>query len=230
MKPTIDYVQQRFERFNREIFGGKLPPVEIVLSNAKSFSGQCAFKTKRTLLGGLKFYDFKLKFSTRIDFDEDELDDIIVHEMIHYYIGYFQLKDTSSHGKIFRRFMDEINRKHGRHVAVTHHTSHAQALEAAEAVRRWHVVAVVSFGNGKRGIKVLPRVERSILSYYKAISDNRCGTTGVELYMTDHPYFNRFPSSSALRVYFPDMHKVADALVGARPMPCDGQRVEWENK
>lgn len=201
MKATIDYVKRKFDIFNGQMFGGKLPPIHIVLSNARTFSGQCSYRTRRTLLGKKENYDFKLKVSTRIDMDEDELDDIIIHEMIHYYIGYFQQKDSSSHGPLFRKMMEEINAKHGRHISVSHRLTRQQAVDAVEAVRRWHVVAVMSFDDGRMGIKVLPRVAQSILRYRNCVLRAK-GVVGVEMFMTDNPFFNRFPSSSALKVHF----------------------------
>ncbi len=108
MKATIPYIEQKFEEFNRQIFGGKLPRIPVQLSHAKTFLGQCVYKKRRKLLGRTELYDFQLRINARIDLPERELEDIIIHEMIHYYIGYHQLKDTSAHGRLFRQLMDDI--------------------------------------------------------------------------------------------------------------------------
>lgn len=224
MKPTTDYIRQRFDKYNQEIFGGKLPVPAIALSQAKTYSGQCSFKTRRTFLGKPEPYDFKLRFSVRVDYAEEEFDDILIHEMIHYYIGYFRLSDTSSHGPLFRRMMAEVNARHGRHLSVTHHTSQQQAQQAVEGVRRWHVVALVHFDDGRTGIKVLPRTAESIMKYHHGVL--RAGeVTGVDLYLTDHPYFNRFPVSSAFRVHFPNTPAYREALAGAERLTCNGQHL-----
>lgn len=40
---------------------------------------------------------------------EVKIDSVLVHEMIHQYIYQARLKDTSSHGRLFRNFMSRIN-------------------------------------------------------------------------------------------------------------------------
>ena len=101
MIATHEYVKDKFGEFNRLIFGGKLPLLPICMSNARTFLGACTFKRKRNWLGKTVLYDFKLKISTRFDLPEKELEDTIVHEMIHYYIAVNKLKDTSTNGHIF---------------------------------------------------------------------------------------------------------------------------------
>ena len=120
MKATIPYVEKKFEEFNQLIFDGKLPKLPIELSDAKSFLGLCVYKKRRTLLGKVVCYDFKLRINTRIDLDEAEVEDIIIHEMIHYYIGYNGIVDSSAHGRVFRQLMMEINERYGRHIRVSH--------------------------------------------------------------------------------------------------------------
>lgn len=71
MKATIPYIQQKFEEFNRQMFGGKLPMLPIQLSNAKTFLGQCVYKKRRKLFGRTELYDFRLRINTRIDLPEN---------------------------------------------------------------------------------------------------------------------------------------------------------------
>ena len=46
--------------------------------------------------------------------------------MIHYSIAYTGLKDTSSHGIVFRGMMDKINRTFGRHITISVRTRNLQ--------------------------------------------------------------------------------------------------------
>ena len=111
MKATVEYIEKKFEEFNRQMFAGKLPKLPIELSNAKTFLGQCAFKKRLTVFGKVKLYDFRMRISTRFDLTEREIEDTIIHEMIHYYIGVNNLKDTSAHGQLFRQMMNSINER-----------------------------------------------------------------------------------------------------------------------
>ena len=47
MKATIPYIEQKFEEFNQQMFAGQLPKLPIELSDAKTFLGVCAFKTRK---------------------------------------------------------------------------------------------------------------------------------------------------------------------------------------
>ena len=214
MTATIPYIEKKFEEFNRQMFGAGLPRIPIVLSNAKTFLGQCTYKRRRTLLGRVELYDFKLRINARIDLSEQELEDTIIHEMIHYYIAYHRLKDTSAHGPLFRRIMEDINTRYGRHLTVSHRSTPEQREQLQDKRRRRHVVAVVAFHDGRTGVKVLPRVRRSILYYYNNVLANR-EVKAIQLYMSDNIFWNRYPNSSALKVHFLEAEVVKKELDGA---------------
>ena len=114
MRPTIEYIQTRFNEYNDRFFDGALPPIPVKLSNAKTFLGKLCFKRKRKWLFG-DYYNtgFVLRINTRADLPEELVEDTILHEMIHYYIAFNQWSDTSTHGQLFRREMKRINEKGG---------------------------------------------------------------------------------------------------------------------
>ena len=196
------------------------------LSDAKTFLGQCVYRTRRKPNGSVEKYDFKLRINTRLDLPEREVEDIIIHEMIHYYIGFHQLKDTSAHGQIFRQIMNEINTKLGRNLSISHKSTKEQREKLVDQKPHYHVIAVVTFHNGKTGIKVLPRILQRILYYYNNVLANREVKT-VELYMSNNPYFNRFPNSSALKVHYLDIEIIRKNLEGADKMGCDGKSLSY---
>lgn len=224
MKATIPYVEKKFEEFNRLIFDGKLPKLPIELSDAKTFLGVCVYKKRRTLLGKVVCYDFKLRINTRIDLDEAEVEDIIIHEMIHYYIGYNRIVDTSAHGRVFRQLMTEINERYGRHIKVSHKPTLEQKEQLYGSKERWHMVALIVFKDGRTGIKVLPRIASKIVNYYNVVG-RESTIERIELYMTNDTYFNRYPNSSALRVHAIDRAEAERHLAGAERWVCDGTRI-----
>ena len=224
MKASVPYIEKKFEEFNRLIFDGKLPTIPVQLSNAKTFLGQCAYKKRRNFFGRTQLYDFRLRINARIDLPENELEDIIIHEMIHYYIGHNQLKDTSAHGTLFRQMMGDINNRFGRNITVSHRSTQEQSEQLQDKRGRYNVIAVVSFHDGRTGVKVLPRVLRSILYYYNNVSANR-EVRDVRLYMSNNVFFNRYPNSSALKVHFLEAEEIGRQLEGAEEMACDGKSV-----
>lgn len=199
------------------MFEGELPRIPIELSDAKTFLGKCVFKKHRNAFGKTVLSDFKLRFNTRIDLSERELEDIILHEMIHYYIGYNQLDDSSAHGPLYRQIMNNINSKYGRNITVSHKSSNEQKEQLQDKRIRFHVVAVVKFHDGRTGIKVLPRVVRSIRYYYNQVLLSP-EISSIDLYMSNNVFFNRYPNSSALKVHFIENETIVEQLKDAEKM------------
>ena len=214
MKPTIEYIQTRFESFNSLYFGGSLPPIPIKLSHAKGFLGKITFsRQNRGFFGGYKNTDFVLRINVRIDLPQEVIDDTILHEMIHYYIGFNQWKDTSTHGELFRREMARINAAGNRHITISHRLTPVEQHQAV--VHKGRVVALVTFEDGKKGVKVVPKQIRHILAWNR---DVRCHfpIRSIDWYYTADPFFAQYPSSVAYRIYLctpPDLSTAHRLLV-----------------
>lgn len=217
MQPTVPYLLDRFEHFNVLIFKGELPAVPIVLSRARTFLGKCEYKGRINALGQEEFFDFVIRISMAFDMSEDQLDDVLIHEMIHYCIAVNQLRDTSPHGKMFRQLMATINERFGRHITI----SNNQPVAKAPIQRKsWHVVAVVQMTDGKTGIKVLPRITNRITDYYNGVMSSPLSKS-VKFYMSNDPFFNRYPNSGALKIYHVDPDELATHLHGSHDVLCD---------
>lgn len=225
MIATIPYVEKKFEEFNQQMFAGKLPKIPIVLSDAKTFLGQCVWRKRVGDDGKDEYYDFKLRINTRIDLPEAEVEDTLIHEMIHYFIGLNKLEDTSSHGPMFIHLMNTINEKYGRNVTISFKGTKEQNEQMVDKKQHYHVVALVKFHNGKTGVKVLPRVLPSILKFFNEVSSAK-GVESVKLYMSNNIFFNRFPNSSALKVHYIDDDEVLNHLKGAEELICDGKTIK----
>lgn len=227
MIATIPYIESKFDEFNSLIFDGRLPRLPIRLSKARTFLGACTFKKRRTMFGKIVCYDFVLRISTCFDLTERELEDIIIHEMIHYHICINRLEDTSVHGRLFRQMMGDINKKYGRNISISHRSTAVRQDGAASGRICWHVVAVLSFHDGRTGIKVLPHISRGILKYCKGVSGVR-EVRSVDLYMSDDVFFSRFPRSSALRVHYLDAADITGHLADAKKIECRGEEIMWK--
>jgi len=211
MKADIAYVQEKFREFNRQMFRGKLPEPPIVITNAKTYLGVCTYRNKFSWYGKLEYYDFKLRISRRIDLPQEELDDTIIHEMIHYWIGLFSPADMRGHSPLFRKMMADINARYGRHIRVSHRLSAEQLEQTIDNRPKKHVVARVVLKDGRIGIKVIPCMERHIRRYRHGMMASG-KVSSIEFFETTDPFFNRFPSSSAFKVYFVDTDVIASHL------------------
>ena len=207
MKPDVPYIEAKFQEFNSLMFDNALPAVPVALSKASSYVGLCTFKTRRHLFGKVEYYDFRLRFSTRLDLPEAEVEDTIIHEMIHYYIRLNRIKDTSAHGKVFRQMMNELNSRFGRHITISHRTTKEQREAALDKRPRQRVVAIVSFKDGREGLKLLPCKQDKVAAYRRALM--RSGQVAdISFSVESDPWFNRFPTSSAFNVIFAPMEEV----------------------
>jgi len=127
MFPTIPYIQSCFDKYNVRFFGNTLLPIPIKLSNARTFLGKVTFTRRRSwLFGPVRNENFVLRINTRLDLPEELVQDTILHEMIHYYIALNHLRDTSTHGRLFRQLMKRINAEGNRHISISYRLSQEQ--------------------------------------------------------------------------------------------------------
>ena len=103
---TIERLRSIFAALNDTFFSSTLPEPRFLLTRSRTILGQ--FRCTHTLFPkGTK--DHTIKVSTYYEMSEEQLRDIVAHEMIHYHIALNGLKDTSPHGRIFRREMARLN-------------------------------------------------------------------------------------------------------------------------
>ena len=200
MTATLPFVKETFDRFNALCFEGMLPTVPTVLTKAGTFLGRMEYKSRRDFFGLItSHYDLRMKISTGFDLPQEELEDVVIHEMIHYYIAYRNISDTSAHGEKFRRIMEAINRKYGRHITVRHRGRPEQNLvRGGDGRVKNHCLCVSTFPDGKMGVTVcasakVPELHRLLPRYYRIVK--------MEWYESSDPFFSRFPRSRTPKIY-----------------------------
>lgn len=212
MRATESFVKERFDRFNGLIFEGKLPDIPLVITNAASYLGMFCYKTRKPVFGKRRHYDLLIRISARLDLPESEIEDTVIHEMIHCWILLNGIRDTARHGKVFRSMMSDINSKYGRHITVSHRATKEQREAALDKRPRRRVVAILRFKDGREGVKCLPCMEARVKAYDRAF--RRTGKIAeIEYYTVSDPWFNRFPTSSAFNVIFTDINEVRRHII-----------------
>lgn len=227
MRATKKYVEQRFDHFNELMFGGRLPRVPIELSDAATFMGKCIYLKQVHKDGRTTYSEFRLSFNTRVDLSERVLEDIIIHEMIHYSILYNGFNDSSSHGDIFKAITASINKTYGRNVTLKHKATAEEHIELRGSQARWVVIAVARMRSGKVAIKVLPRQAHTILDYNKhmsAVGDVR----ELSYYLHNDPFFGLYPKSGSYKLYSVEEEELRTHLKGAHKLRLEGNRVIQE--
>ena len=197
---TIDWMEEWFKRFDQEYFGGKLPLPELALTRAKTRLGQLAFK-RASRWGRTKLYDFKLSMSTYYDMTEQQAKSVLLHEMIHYIIGYTGLKDTSPHGVVFRGMMDNLNRKYGWDIRVMTSTKGWKVSEQVAEKKKAkgpqnYLMLAIELKDGKFYLsRVNPGFARRIEKQLPMVRELR----SHRWYTTQESYFEDYPQVRSLR-------------------------------
>lgn len=197
---TIEWMEEWFQRFDQDYFGGKLPMPELGLTRAKTRLGQMSFK-RATRWGRTKLYDFKLSMTTYYDMTEKQAKSVLLHEMIHYIIGYTGLKDTSSHGIVFRGMMDNLNRKYGWDIRVMTSTKGWKVSEQVVAKKKekgpqTFLMLAIEMQDGKYYLsRVNPNFARRLESQLDKLSE----VNSHQWYTTQEPYFEDYPQVRSLR-------------------------------
>ena len=197
---TVEWMEEWFRRFDHDYFGGKLPVPELGLTRAKTRLGQLAYK-RATRWGRTKLYDFKLSMRTYYEMTDRQAKSVLLHEMIHYIIGFTGLKDTAPHGIVFRGMMDNLNRKYGWDIRVMTSTKGWKVSEWAEERQKAkgpqiYLMLAIEMQDGKHYLsRVNPSFARRIESKLALVRELR----SHRWYTTHEPYFEDYPQVRSLR-------------------------------
>lgn len=203
MKPDLKFMETGFARFRDTMFHCPLPAPRFELTRATTFRGK--FVCHR--IGG-KVSNPVIRLSLNFDLPQKEWEDVLIHEMIHYYIALTGIRETS-HGPTFRKIMNKINSEFGRNlvISVRHHRTTQEKASSADiqttgqnydqTIRR-HYVCVALLNDGKMG---LFRSARSRLFQVWDIMKKYPQVTQWRWIFTIDPMFNRIPKSLKGNVY-----------------------------
>ncbi len=210
-------MEEWFRRFDHDYFGGKLPVPELGLTRAKTRLGQLAYK-RATRWGRTKLYDFKLSMSTYYDMTDRQAKSVLLHEMIHYIIGFTGLKDTAPHGIVFMGMMDNLNRKYGWDIRVMTSTKGWKVSERVEERQKakgpqTYLMLAIEMQDGKHYLsRVNPSFARRIESKLALVRELR----SHRWYTTQEPYFEDYPQVRSLRgrrISKSDFEKLRNVLI-----------------
>ena len=211
MTPTIEYLEERFDTFNVMCFDGALPRIPIKLSRARGFVGRLQYRTvhdwRRRIVGR---DGFVIRISTRFDLPEAEIEDTLIHEMIHYWIAWKGIKDTSTHGRAFRAKMKEINELYGRHLTISHKST-PEELDRDTRIREHHI-CVSQLADGRTALTVC--AEAAIPKIKRAFRWSPTVRSTAWYHSTD-PWFNRFPHCRTPKLFPVDPAELAKHLISA---------------
>lgn len=213
MSVSTDILRTWFEEFNRDYFNSSLPEPKITTGKSRTQLGTMGYKWK-SVMGFKKYYDYTIRISNYYDVSEIQFKNVLLHEMIHYYIVFMKINDTSSHGIIFRRIMNRINSQ-GWNISVRTDTRAWKVADDKNTVHEKFVVLAVVTNTGKHILSVVsPGYVHRLGSILRISHDVK----SYAFYTSCDKYFSSFPKvrSPRGRVVSPSLFM--EKTEGAVPM------------
>ena len=207
---TVSDIQGIFNKYNSLCFDGKLPLPRIRIGHAKGYLGQLRYKVKKDKSGKATYSDFSLNFTQRYEMDQEKLEDVVIHEMIHYYIHNNNIQDTSAHGVVFRKMMDDINIRFKRNITISDRSGLPVSDESQQI--KMHLVCVATLKSGDTGVAVCARTRA--FEIYDELP-RRYDILKFSWYFTSDQYFNRFKRTNTAKLYRADKEEVSQHLATA---------------
>lgn len=187
MTPTVELLRVWFADFNARYFGGALPMPLLKVSNARTALGQfCCRKVRGGLLGLRSADEYCISVSRYYDISERELQNILLHEMIHFSISRGKVRDTSPHGVLFHREMDRLNAL-GWHITVSTNIKGWAVSGGKRRSLRCVVVAATDKGC------YMAAVQRPYVREVDGVLARVGGFERRQWYCTNDDYFQSFP-------------------------------------
>lgn len=136
MVANIQNMQLAFNECNEKYFEGKLPFPQFELLHSFRTCGyfDCDYEQgwfSRTL------YNFRISMTDYYDFTPRQFEDILVHEMIHYYLAYFGIDKSLGHGREFKKMAKRLNQTYGLNITKTLDISQYKKRKGTPTISYW---------------------------------------------------------------------------------------------
>jgi hypothetical protein len=196
MELTVAYLEEQFALFNQQYFNNELPQPRLVVSNSRTQLGRFCLQRIGSWPFGLRKRDsYTIRVSAYYDVEEKDYQNILLHEMIHYYIAYKHIHDTSSHGAEFERIMNWLNKEHGWNITKMAQTKGWTVAARNKKTRSRHVLALQA-RDGKCYMSVVhPKYIQYVENQLKRIPE----ITQHEWFVSSSDTFANYSQTRSLR-------------------------------
>ncbi len=188
------WLHASFDTFNRLYFNNALPCPRLSLSQSRTRLGSMSCKHKLTWKG-YRSYHFAIHVSTYYDQTERQYQNVLLHEMIHYYIAYKGIVDTSPHGKVFRQMMKNLNEKYGWKISVSSRMSETKSVCVQSSATPRLILLLEVQGRGHFVSVVNPKYASVMEHELQRLSEVKQHAW----YQSTDAYFDGFPVVRSLR-------------------------------
>jgi predicted SprT family Zn-dependent metalloprotease len=114
MEVTEEQIRYMFRNYNEKYFDNILPMPDIEITSSFKYFGLFTSEIENdTTVNPL------IQISGQYDYKPAQIRDILIHEMIHYYLTYNGVEIDELHGKEFHRLAKMFNKQYGMHITAT---------------------------------------------------------------------------------------------------------------
>lgn len=221
MQIDIQWLRNNFRQFNKQYFDGALPNPRFHIGRSKTRLGSLSYK--RGLLwnriphsfGRGASNAFTLSLSNYYDQTEYQFKNVLLHEMIHLSIAASGLKDTSSHGVIFRGMMARLNREGWSISITTPMRGTPKAYTGSDNIIKNYLVLAIEMKDGKNFLSsVNPKFAKTINQRLKRVRE----VSHYAWYTTNDKWFEDMPKVRSLRGRIVDMETYNKKIAVMKPV------------
>ena len=124
-----------FDTCNMKYFEGKLLFPQFDLLHSFKTCGFFHCNTGGWLDNSI--YDPVISMTDYYDFTERQFEDIMCHEMIHYYLAYFGIDRNCRHGREFKKMAEKLNKAFGLCITVKLDISQYKRRPGTPSISYW---------------------------------------------------------------------------------------------
>ncbi|MBR4897546.1 MAG: SprT-like domain-containing protein [Prevotella sp.] len=136
MVANHDNMLLTFDTCNMEYFEGKLLFPQFGLLHSYRTCGYFHCDYEQGWFSR-ELYNFKISITDYYDFTPKQFRDIMVHEMIHYYLAYFGLDKSCSHGREFKKMAKRLNQSYNLNVTKNLDISQYKRRKGTPTISYW---------------------------------------------------------------------------------------------
>lgn len=188
------WLHASFDTFNRLYFDNALPRPRLSLSQSRTRLGSMSCKHKLTWKG-YRPCRYAIHVSTYYNQTERQYQNVLLHEMIHYYIAYKGIADTSPHGKVFRQMMKNLNEKYGWEISVSSRMSERKSASVQSSATPRLILLLEVQGRGHFVSVVNPKYASVMEHELQRLAEMK----QYAWYQSTDAYFDSFPVVRSLR-------------------------------
>ena len=130
MKISLNQVACMFCNYNEAYFDNCLPEPEFELIHSFRYFGYF-----RSDIEDDTTVNPTIQISDQYDYTEKQFRNILIHEMIHYYLAYTGIDTDGSHGNEFNKMARKFNKEYGMNITETINMNEYKRLKGTSAIK-----------------------------------------------------------------------------------------------